>query len=136
MTAPRLPSIWIARQKALLVGCLAIEISHFYGAPYRGAGGIIQARIAAVQILYKNFVRNWLGVFKDLCRCERPLFLINKYWEPYIICSLIFKKWHRFCRARICRFIFSPARNIPPPPRYLWKECLITVAVGGKTHSM
>ena len=34
-----------------------------------------------------------------------------------IICSLVFKKWHRFCRARICRFIFPPARNPPPPPR-------------------
>ena len=25
------------------------------------------------------------------------------------------RKWHRFCCARICSFIFSPARNIPPP---------------------
>ena len=48
--------------------------------------------------------------------CKRPLFLMSNCWEPYIICSLIFKKWHRFCRARICRFIFSPAPN-PPPPR-------------------
>ena len=45
---------------------------------------------------------------------KRPLFLMSHYFEPCIICSLIFKKWPRFCRARICRFIFSPARNIPP----------------------
>ena len=32
--------------------------------------------------------------------------------------SLIFKKWHRFCRARICRFMFSPARGTPRPPGY------------------
>ena len=44
----------------------------------------------------------------------RPLFFMSNYWEPHIICSLIFKKWHRFCRARIYRFIFSPARNTPP----------------------
>ena len=28
----------------------------------------MQARISAIQILYENFVRNLLGVFKDLCR--------------------------------------------------------------------
>ena len=39
---------------------------------------------------------------------------MSNFWESCIICSLIFKKWHRFCRARICRFIFSPARNISP----------------------
>ena len=44
-----------------------------------------------------------------------PLFLTSTYWGPYLICSLIFKKWHRFCRARICRFIFSAAQNIPSP---------------------
>ena len=32
-----------------------------------GGGGIVQARICAFQILYKNFVRNLFGVFKDLC---------------------------------------------------------------------
>ena len=59
------------------------------------------------------------SVFLRICagnKSRRPLFLMSNYWEPYIICSLIFKKWHRLCRARICRFIFSPARNIPPPP--------------------
>ena len=45
---------------------------------------------------------------------QRPLFLMSNHLEPYIICSLIFKKWHGFCRARICRFIFPPAQNIPP----------------------
>ena len=59
-----------------------------------------------MQILYENF--------------ERNLFVSN-YWEPYIICSLIFEKWHRFCRARICRVIFFPARNPPPyPPPPPW----------------
>ena len=47
---------------------------------------------------------------------KRPLFLVSNYCEPYIICSLISKKLHRFCCARICRFIFSRARNIPPLP--------------------
>ena len=35
-----------------------------------------------------------------------------------MICSLIFKKWHRCCRARICRFMSSWTR-IPPTPRYV-----------------
>ena len=30
-------------------------------------GGIIRARISAIQILYGIFVRNLFGVFKDLC---------------------------------------------------------------------
>ena len=34
----------------------------------RGGGGVKQARISAVQILYKNFVRNLFGVSTDLCR--------------------------------------------------------------------
>ena len=58
------------------------------------------------------------SVFLRICagnNSKRPLFLMSNYWEPYIICSLTFKKWHRFCRARIYRFIFSPTRNIPPP---------------------
>ena len=33
-----------------------------------GEGGMIRARISAFQILYKNFVRNLFGVFKDLCK--------------------------------------------------------------------
>ena len=51
--------------------------------------------------------------------CKRPLFLMSNYWDPYIICSLFFKKWHTFCSASICRFIFSPARNTPPSPRVM-----------------
>ena len=31
-------------------------------------GGVIQARISTIQILYENFVRNLFGVFKALCR--------------------------------------------------------------------
>ena len=59
------------------------------------------------------------SVFLRICagnNSKHPLFLMISYWEPYIICSLIFKRWHRFRRARICRFIFAPTRNIPPPP--------------------
>ena len=35
----------------------------------RGGGGIMQARISAIQILNANFVRNFFGVFKGLCGC-------------------------------------------------------------------
>ena len=35
---------------------------------YRGGGGIMQARISAIQILYEIFVRHLFGVFQDLCR--------------------------------------------------------------------
>ena len=31
-------------------------------------GGILQASISAIQILWGIFVRNLFGVFKDLCR--------------------------------------------------------------------
>ena len=58
-------------------------------------------------------------MFVRICagnRSKRPLFLTSNCWEPYTICSLIFKKWHRFCCARICRFICFPVRNPPPPP--------------------
>ena len=57
------------------------------------------------------------SVFLRICagnNSKRPLFLMSNYWEPHIICSLIFEKWHRFCRARICRFIVSPTRNTVP----------------------
>ena len=47
--------------------------------------------------------------------CKRPLFLMSNYWDPHIIRSLSFQKSHRFWSARICGFIFSPARNTPPP---------------------
>ena len=60
------------------------------------------------------------SVFFRICagnNSKRPLFLMSNCWDPYIICSLFFKKWHRFCHARICRFISSPAWNAPPPPR-------------------
>ena len=40
---------------------------HFWwGLGYRGGGGGIQVRISAFQILYKSFVCNLFGVFKDL----------------------------------------------------------------------
>ena len=28
---------------------------------------------------------------------------MSNFCQPCIICSLIFKKWHGFCRTRICR---------------------------------
>ena len=58
------------------------------------------------------------SVFLRICagnNSKRPLFLMSNYWEPYIICSLIFQKWHRFCCARISRFIFSRMESPPPP---------------------
>ena len=35
---------------------------------YRGGGGVMQARISVLQILYKILVRNLFIFFKDLCR--------------------------------------------------------------------
>ena len=84
---------------------------------YRGEG------LCKLEFLHFKFCTKILyatcSVFSRICagnNSKRPLFLMSNYWEPHIICSLIFKKWHRFCRARICGFIFSPARNPPPPP--------------------
>ena len=84
--------------------------------------GIVQARISAIQIPYDIFVHNLLGVFQDLCRYTLGIASAHCFCPQqslrtirYIICSPIFKKWHRFCRPRICRFIFPPARNTPPP---------------------
>jgi hypothetical protein len=69
------------------------------------------------------------SVFLRICagnNSKRPLFLMSNCWEPYIICSLIFKKWHRFCSARICTFIFPPAQNPQPPPgRPLWEQFFV-----------
>ena len=48
---------------------------------------------------------------------NRPLFLMSNICQPCVICSLIFKNWHGFCPARICRFVFSETRNTP---RYPW----------------
>ena len=83
---------------------------------YQGGGGLCKLEFLQFKVcttfLYSVCSVFLVGIGR---RCKRPLFLMNN-WEPYIICSLIFKKWHRFCRARICRFIFSPARNTPPPP--------------------
>ena len=42
---------------------------------------------------------------------------MSNYWERYINCSLIFKKWHRFV---VPEFVDSylPLHGISPPPRY------------------
>ena len=40
--------------------------------------------------------------------------------QTYTSCSLIFKKWHRFCRVRMCRLISSSTRHAPPPPPGVW----------------
>ena len=89
--------------------------------PLTGGGG---GGLYKLEFLHFKFCTKILyaigSVFLRICagnNSKRPLFLMSNYWEPYIICSLIFKKGHRFCRARICRFIFSPTQN-PPPPRY------------------
>ena len=78
-----------------------------------GGGGVMQAGMSAFQILYAI-----CSVLLRICagdNSKRPLCLMGNYWAPYMICSLIFQKWRRFCRARICRVIFSPARIIPHP---------------------
>ena len=85
---------------------------------HTGGGGLYKLEImhfkSCTKILYAI-----CSVFFRICagnNSKHPLFLMSNYWEPYIICSLIFKKWYGLCCARFCRFIFSPARNIPPPP--------------------
>ena len=87
-----------------------------------GEGGVIQARNILHFKFYTKILHAICLVFLRICagsNNKRPLFLMSNYWEPYIICSPIFKKWRGFCRARICRLIFPPAWNYlpPPPPR-------------------
>ena len=43
---------------------------------------------------------------------NRPLTLMSICCQPCVMDSLIFMKWHGFCRASICRFGFSWTRNI------------------------
>ena len=57
----------------------------------------------------------------------RPPFLITNFWEPNMICSLIFKKWRRFSCARICRFRICWTQNTPPPTR---RYHFITIGIG------
>ena len=104
------------------MGVISTMPTHMHTPTYRGVGGLYK-----LEFLHFKFCTNILyaicSVFLRICagnNSKRPLFLMSNYWEPYVICSLIFKKWHRFCRARICRFIFSPARNTPPPPPGTW----------------
>ena len=82
---------------------------------YRGRGELHKLEFLQFKFCTK-ILYTICSVLLKICAgnsSKRPLFLMSNYWEPYIICSLIYKKWHRFCRARICRFIFSPARNTP-----------------------
>ena len=46
---------------------------------------------------------------------KRPTFLMSNYWEPYIICSFLFKKWHIFVASQFVDSYFPP-HGIPPPP--------------------
>ena len=88
--------------------------------PGGGQGGLYKLEFLHFEFCTKSLYAI-CSVFLRICagnNSKHPLFLMSNCWEPYIICSLILKKWHRFCRARICRFIFSPARNPPPPPGY------------------
>ena len=102
---------------------------------YRGGGG----GLYKLEFLHFKFCTKSLyaicSVFLRICagsNGKHPLFLKSKYWEACIICSLIFKKWHGFCRARICRFIFPPARNIPTPGRPYCQEMTTSIrAFGG-----
>ena len=41
------------------------------------------------------------------------MFLMSNLCQLCVFCSLTFKIWHRFCRARSYRFRFSSTRNIP-----------------------
>ena len=45
---------------------------------------------------------------------SRPFHTMTNFWEPYIICSLIFKKSYRISCRGICRFKICQTRNIPP----------------------
>ena len=51
---------------------------------------------------------------------SRPLFLMRKFCQLCVICSLIFKEWYGSCRARTSGLGFSRTQNISPfpPPRY------------------
>ena len=98
-----------------------------------GGEGIMPARNVCNSNFVRNFCTQFVRCFSGFVQvyvryCKRPLFLMSNYWEPDITCSLIFKKWHIFCRATICRFIFPPARNPPPHPV---KGVVLVVAGGG-----
>ena len=104
--------------------------------PCTGGGG----ELYKLDFLHFKFCTKILyticSVFLRICagsNSKRPLFLMSTYWEPDIIFSLIFQRWHRFCRARICRVIFSPTRSIPPsPPPGSLLACSIVCC--GRTH--
>ena len=86
-----------------------------------GGGGelckleFVQFKFCA-KFLYANcsvFLRICAGIQWAL---QAPAVSHEQLLGPHIISSLIFKKWHGFCRARICRFIFPPPHGISPPP--------------------
>ena len=47
---------------------------------------------------------------------NRPLFLMDNFCQPRVLCSLIFKKWRGFCCVRIGRFGFPWTQNVLLPP--------------------
>ena len=54
---------------------------------------------------------------KSSRKYQQPSTVSQKHFcHPGVICPLIIKKWHGFCRARIGRFGFSCTQNIPSPP--------------------
>ena len=58
-----------------------------------GGGGVIQARISAIQILYEILVRNLFGVFKDLCPLSD---LLPTFTKPEIGMRKIHKIFLRY----------------------------------------
>ena len=68
--------------------------------------------------------RHWMGCRQERwwmhqespagSNSNRPLVLVSNICQPCVICSLVVKKWHGFCHARICRFSDSPRHGIPP----------------------
>ena len=108
-------------------GCCVLRVQNPSGNvsnhPLPGGGGVYNSAFlwgyAKLEFLHFKFCTKILhaicSVFLRICagdNSKRPLFLMGNYWEPHTICSLIFQKWHRFCRARICRF---PRTEYPPP---------------------
>ena len=68
-----------------------------------GGGGLYKLEFMHFKFCTKFLCAICSG-FLRICagnNSKRPLFLTSNYWEPYIICSLIFKKWHGFCCAKI-----------------------------------
>ena len=87
---------------------------------HTGGGGLYK-----LEFLHFKFCTKVLNaicsVFLRMCagnNSKRPRFLESNYWEPYIICSLIFlRSGTDFVAPEFVDSYFPPHR-IPPPPRY------------------